>query len=55
LQRVQQRHDVIVFSRELEDQIRLARVPYTVSLEFPAKATAEEQNTYEIKSREPNE
>jgi hypothetical protein len=33
----------------------LAKVPYTVSLEFPARATAEERNTYEIKPREPDE
>lgn len=44
------REDLIYFRDCL-----LARVPYTVSLEFPARATAEEQNTYEIKSKEPNE
>ncbi|MFB0537735.1 MAG: hypothetical protein ACETWR_22440 [Anaerolineae bacterium] len=33
----------------------LAKVPYTVSLEFPVKTTAEEQSTYEIEPREPNE
>ncbi len=30
----------------------LAKVPYTVSLEFPAKATAEEQSTYEVEPGE---
>ncbi len=38
------REDLIYFKNCL-----LARVPYTVSLEFPARATAEEQSTYEIK------
>jgi phosphoribosyl-ATP pyrophosphohydrolase len=33
----------------------LARVPYTVSLEFPARATAEKQSTYEIEPRETDE
>jgi hypothetical protein len=33
----------------------LAKVPYTVSLEFPARATAEEQSTYEIEPRETDE
>ena len=33
----------------------LARVPYTVSLEFPARTTAEEQSTYEIEPRETDE
>jgi hypothetical protein len=33
----------------------LAKVPYTVSLEFPARATAEEQSIYEIKPTETDE
>jgi len=33
----------------------LAKVPYTVSLEFPARATAKEQSTYEIEPRETDE
>jgi hypothetical protein len=33
----------------------LAKVPYTVSLEFPVRATAEEQSTYEIEPRETDE
>lgn len=44
------RKDLIYFKNCL-----LARAPYTVSLEFPARSTAEEQNTYEIKPREPDE
>ena len=44
------REDLIYFKNCL-----LARVPYTVSLEFPAKATAEEQSTYEIEPGEPHE
>jgi hypothetical protein len=33
----------------------LAKVPYTVSLEFPARATAEEQSIYEIELTETDE
>lgn len=44
------REDLIYFRDCL-----LAKVPYTVSLEFPVRSTAEEQNTYEIKPREPDE
>ena len=44
------REDLIYFKNCL-----LAKVPYTVSLEFPATRTAEEQNTYEIKPREPDD
>ena len=44
------REDLIYFKNCL-----LAKVPYTVSLEFPARTTAEEQSTYEIEPREPNE
>ena len=33
----------------------LGRVPYTVSLEFPTRVTAEEQSTYEIEPGEPDE
>jgi hypothetical protein len=40
------REDLIYFKNCL-----LARVPYTVSLEFPARATAEKQSTYEIDPR----
>ena len=41
------REDLIYFKSCL-----LARVPYTVSLEFPATATVEEQNTYEVEPEE---
>jgi hypothetical protein len=44
------REDLIYFKNCL-----LARVPYTVSLEFPARATAEEQSPYEIEPKESNE
>ena len=44
------REDLIYFRDCL-----LAKVPYTVSLEFPARSTAEEQSTYEIEPEEPNE
>jgi hypothetical protein len=44
------REDLIYFMNCL-----LAKVPYTVSLEFPARTTAEEQGTYEIEPKEPNE
>ena len=44
------REDLIYFKNCL-----LARVPYTVSLEFPARATPEEQSTCEIEPGEPNE
>jgi len=44
------REDLIYFKNCL-----LARVPYTVSLEFAARAIAEEQNIYEIEPKEPNE
>ncbi|NIO69155.1 MAG: hypothetical protein GTN71_09000 [Anaerolineae bacterium] len=44
------REDLIYFKNCL-----LARVPYTVSLEFPARSTAEEQSTYEIEPKESNE
>jgi len=41
------REDLIYFKDCL-----LARAPYTVSFEFPARATAEEQSTYEIEPEE---
>ena len=41
------REDLIYFKNCL-----LARVPYTVSLEFPARATAEEQSTYRVEPEE---
>jgi hypothetical protein len=44
------REDLIYFRDCL-----LAKVPYTVSLEFPARSTAEEQSTYEIESKETDE
>lgn len=44
------REDLIYFRDCL-----LAKVPYTVSLEFPARATAEEQSTYEIEPGETDE
>jgi hypothetical protein len=44
------REDLIYFKNCL-----LARVPYTVSLEFPARTTCEEQSTYEIEPRETDE
>jgi len=40
------REDLIYFKNCL-----LAKMPYTVSLEFPARATAEKQSTYEIEPR----
>lgn len=33
----------------------LARAPYTVSLEFPARVVAEKQGPYEVEPREPDE
>jgi hypothetical protein len=46
-------------SKELTEEIikncLLGRVPYTVSLEFPARATAEGQSTYEIEPTETDE
>jgi hypothetical protein len=46
-------------SKELTEEIikncLRGRVPYTVSLEFPARATAEGQSTYEIEPPETDE
>ncbi|HID63257.1 MAG TPA: hypothetical protein EYP49_11035 [Anaerolineae bacterium] len=44
------KEDLIYFKNCL-----LARVPYTASLEFPARATAEEQRTYEVEPRATDE